>query len=90
MSVQVQIPHLLRPDTGGQAFVEVAASTVGESFAKLFEIYPFIDGRLFDNGKVKRFVNIYVNDEDIRYLENLATPIKEGDKIGIILAESGG
>jgi len=90
MSVKVEIPHLLRPDAGGQAFVKVVASTVGESFAKLFEIYPFIDGRLFDNGKVKRFVNIYVNDEDIRYLENLATPIKEGDKIGIILAESGG
>ena len=47
-------------------------------------------GKLFDNGNLRRFVNIYVNDEDIRYLENLATPIKEGDKIGIILAESGG
>ena len=90
MSVRVQIPTPLRPNAGGQAVVEVAASTVGESLAKLIEIHPAMGGKLFDNGNLRRFVNIYVNDEDIRYLENLATPIKEGDKIGIILAESGG
>ena len=90
MSVQVQIPHLLRPDTGGQAFVEVIASTVGESLAKLIEIHPAMGSKLFENGKVRRFVNIFVNREDIRYLENLATPVKEGDEIGIIPAVAGG
>ena len=90
MSVQVQIPTPLRPNAGGQAVVEVAASTVGESLAKLIEIHPAMGGKLFDNGNLRRFVNIYVNDEDIRYLENLATPIKEGDEIAIIPAVAGG
>ena len=90
MSVRVQIPTPLRPNAGGQAVVEVAASTVGESLAKLIEIHPAMGGKLFDNGHLRRFVNIYVNDEDIRYLENLATPIKEGDEIAIIPAVAGG
>ena len=90
MSVRVQIPTPLRPNAGGQAVVEVAASTVGESLAKLIEIHPAMGGKLFDNGNLRRFVNIYVNDEDIRYLENLATPVKEGDEIGIIPAVAGG
>ena len=90
MSVKVHNPPPLRPDAGGQAVVEVVASTVGESLAKLFEIHPAMGGKLFDNGKVKQYVNIYVNDEDIRYLENLATPVKEGDEIGILPASAGG
>ena len=90
MSVRVQIPTPLLPNAGGQAVVEVAASTVGESLAKLIEIHPAMGGKLFDNGNLRRFVNIYVNDEDIRYLENLATPIKEGDEIAIIPAVAGG
>ncbi|MCY2946255.1 MAG: MoaD/ThiS family protein [Planctomycetota bacterium] len=90
MSVQVQIPTPLYPDAGGQAVVEVIASTVGESLAKLIEIHPAMGSKLFENGKVRRFVNIFVNREDIRYLENLATPVKEGDEIGIIPAVAGG
>ncbi len=90
MSVRVQIPTPLRPNSGGQAVVEVSATTVGESLAKLIEIHPALGGKLFENGNLRRFVNIYVNDEDIRYLENLATPIKEGDEIAIIPAVAGG
>ena len=90
MSVRVQIPTPLRPNAGGQAVVEVIASTVGESLAKLIEIHPAMGSKLFENGKVRRFVNIFVNREDIRYLENLATPVKEGDEIGIIPAVAGG
>ena len=90
MSVKVEIPGPLRQDAGGQAIVEVVASTVGESLAKLFEIHPAMGGKLFENGEVRRFVNIFVNCEDIRYLENLATPIKEGDEIAIIPAVAGG
>ena len=90
MSVKVQIPTPLRQIAGGQAAVEVAASTVGESLAKLIEIHPAMGSKLFENGKVRRFVNIFVNREDIRYLENLATPVKEGDEIGIIPAVAGG
>ncbi len=90
VQVRVEIPPPLRPDAGGQAVVEVAATTVGESLAKLFEIHPAMGSKLFENGKVRRFVNIFVNREDIRYLENLATPVKEGDEIGIIPAVAGG
>ncbi len=90
MSVKVQIPTPLRQATGGQDVVEVAASTVGESLAKLIEIYPVMGGKLFENGKVRRYVNIILNDEDVRYLEDLATPVKEGDSVAIIPAVAGG
>ena len=90
MSVKVQIPTPLRPNAGGQAVVEVVASTVGEALAKLFEIYPVMGGKLFDNGNLRRYVNIILNDEDVRYLEDLATPVKEGDEIAIIPRVAGG
>ena len=90
MSVKVQIPTPLRPNTGGQAFVEVVASTVGEALAKLIEAHPAMGSKLFVNGNIRQYVNILVNDEDIRYLENLATPAKEGDEVAIIPAVAGG
>jgi molybdopterin synthase sulfur carrier subunit len=52
--------------------------------------FPNIVGRIFDNGQLRRFVNIYLNDEDIRYLDNLATPVKDGDQLAIIPAVAGG
>ncbi len=90
MSVRVHIPTPLRPNAGGQAIVEVDANTVGESLARLVEIHPAMGGKLFENGNLRRFVNIYVNDEDIRYLENLETQTKKDDEIAIIPAVAGG
>jgi molybdopterin synthase sulfur carrier subunit len=90
MSVRVQIPTPLRQHTGGQATVEVSGATVQTALDDLDRKCPGVAGRIFDNGQVRRFVNIYLNDEDIRYLDNLATPVKDGDDLAIIPAVAGG
>ncbi len=90
MSVRVQIPTPLRQHTEGQAVVEVAGATVPAALDDLDRKCPGISARLFDNGQVRRFVNVYLNDEDIRYLDNLATPVKDGDELAIIPAVAGG
>jgi MoaD family protein len=90
MAVKIQIPTPMRQHTEGQAAVEVAGTTVQAALDELGRKYPGITQRLFDNGQVRRFVNVYLNDEDIRYLENLATPIKDGDELSIIPAVAGG
>ena len=66
------------------------AKTVGEALAELCKLHPAMDQRLFDNGQLRRFVNIFINDEDMRYLENLATPVKDGEEVAIIPAVAGG
>jgi molybdopterin converting factor small subunit len=90
MSVRVQIPTPLRQHTGGQATVEVTGATVQAALDDLDRKCPGVAGRIFDNGQVRRFVNIYLNDEDIRYLDNLTTPVKDGDDLAIIPAVAGG
>lgn len=90
MAVKVQIPTPLRQYTNGQDVVEVAGSTVGEVLQALGEKFPGITERLLENGRVRRFVNIFVNDEDIRYLNDLDTPVKDGDEVSIIPAVAGG
>ncbi len=90
MSVKVHIPTAMRQHAEGQAIVEVSAATVKEALDSLGAKYPNITGRLFENGQVRRFVNIYLNDEDIRYLDSLQTAIKEGDELSIIPAVAGG
>jgi MoaD family protein len=80
----------MRQHTDGQAVVEAAGSTVKSLLDNLGQKFPGIAGRLFENGQVRRFVNIYVNDEDIRYLENLDTAVKDGDELSIIPAVAGG
>jgi molybdopterin converting factor small subunit len=80
----------MRQHADGQAIVEVAAASVKEALDNLGTKYPAITGKLFDNGQVRRFVNIYLNDEDIRYLDNLQTAVKEGDELSIIPAVAGG
>lgn len=90
MPVRIQIPTPMRQHTQGQATVEVAGSTVKAALDDLGRLHPAIVSRLFENGQVRRFVNVYLNDEDVRYLENLATPVKDGDELSIIPAVAGG
>lgn len=90
MSVRVQIPTPMRQHTEGKASVEAAGNTVQAVLDNLGQKYPGIAGRLFENGQIRRFVNVYLNDEDIRYLDNLGTAVKDGDELSIIPAVAGG
>jgi sulfur-carrier protein len=86
----VRIPTPLRPHAGGQDRVEAAGTTVGEILADLGTVYPALRDRLFDGEELRRFVNVYVNNEDIRYLDDLATSVGEKDEVSIIPAVAGG
>ena len=90
MPVRVRIPTPMRQHTEGQDVVEVAGSSVKEVVDNLGARYPGITGRLFENGQVRRFINLYLNDEDVRYLDNLQTAVKDGDELSIIPAGAGG
>jgi len=84
------IPTPLRPHAGGLDRIEASGSTVGETFDSLTDQHPGLRLRLFDGEELRRFVNVYVNNEDIRYLDDLATPVAETDEISIIPAIMGG
>jgi molybdopterin synthase sulfur carrier subunit len=91
MSVKVRIPSPLRTYTNGADVVETAGGSVGEVLDSLKDKATGIEGRLFKGpGQLNRFVNVYLNDEDIRFLKNLDTPVKEGDEISIVPAIAGG
>lgn len=91
MPTKVRIPTPLRKLTNDQEIVEVTAATIGDAITELQSRYPGIQERLVDEkGEVRRFVNVYVNEEDIRFLENKKTPLKDGDEISIIPAIAGG
>ncbi|WP_437275517.1 MoaD/ThiS family protein [Sorangium sp. So ce375] len=86
----VRIPTPLRTLTGGQDEVKAAGGTVGELIEDLEKSYPGIRDRLLDEKGVRRFVNIFVGDEDIRFLDGLKTPVKGGDQVAIVPAIAGG
>jgi MoaD family protein len=90
MAVRVEIPPQLRQQADGQTVVEIAGATVGAVLAELGAKYPGLNQRIMENGQVRRFINVYLNREDIRYLDNLATPVKDGDSLAIIPAVAGG
>lgn len=91
MGVKVRIPTPLQKMTNNQAEVETQGKTIAEIIDGLEKSFPGIKGRLCDEaGKVRRFVNVYVNDEDIRFLEKEGTKVKEGDEVSIIPAIAGG
>ena len=91
MSKKVRIPTPLRKLTNDAEVVEVTAGTIGAAITELQTKYPGIKERLMDdNGEVRRFVNVYVNEEDIRFLQNQNTPLKDGDEVSIIPAIAGG
>lgn len=91
VAVQVRIPVLLRTLTSGKSEVSVEGSTVKEVLANLEAEYPGMRERFYDEeGKLRRFINIYVNSEDIRFLDGEATPVKDGDELSIVPAIAGG
>jgi molybdopterin converting factor small subunit len=91
VSVEVRLPTLLRPAADGRAVVTATGGTVGELLADLQRSYPAIQGQLLgDDGSLHRFVNVYLNDDDVRYLERLETKVSEGDTVSILPAVAGG
>jgi sulfur-carrier protein len=91
MAVEVRLPTLLRTHADGAASLPASGATVGEVFAELVGAHPGLQGQLVDDtGSLHKFVNVYVNDDDIRYLDQLDTKLSEGDTISILPAVAGG
>jgi MoaD family protein len=90
MSVTVSIPTILRTHTGGEKRVSASGATLQAVISDLEANYSGISERLVDNGKLHRFVNIYVNDEDVRFSGGLDTEISDGDSVTILPAVAGG
>jgi MoaD family protein len=89
--VTVHIPTPLRGHVENQAKLELAGATIREVLADLGQRYPQLRGRLFnERDELNRFVNVFLNNEDIRFLQNLETPVKDGDGIAIVPAIAGG
>ena len=87
----VRIPPVLRSAAGGVKSVEVKGSTVGEVLDGLTSAHPSLRSQLFaDGGELNRFVNVYVNEQDVRYLQDSATPVDDRDTIIILPAMAGG
>jgi molybdopterin synthase sulfur carrier subunit len=89
--VQVNLPTVLRSHAGGSKTVSAEGSTVGEVLVAVVEEYPGLSGQVIDgDGSLHKFVNVYLNDDDVRYLSALDTPVKESDEISILPAVAGG
>ena len=90
MAVTVKIPTQLRAATGGEAEVEVSGANVGEVLDAVFEAYGDLRERITQDGDLRRFVNVYVSGEDIRFQQGLETEINDGDEVTILPAVAGG
>ncbi|MDX6236777.1 MAG: sulfur-carrier protein [Kribbellaceae bacterium] len=91
MSVSVRVPTILRPYTQGASEVSVEGSTLSEVLDSLDSSYPGIKARVLDeSGELRRFVNVYVDNDDVRFAEGLQTNIKDGGQVSIIPAVAGG
>ena len=91
MSVSIRVPAQLRTLTGGAGEVAVEGSTVGEALKALDAAHPGFAGRLFDDaGQLRRFVNVFLSDEDVRFLDGLNTPVADGETLSIVPAVAGG
>lgn len=86
----VRVPTVLRKHTAGEAKPAADGTTVGEVFDDLVRQYPDLQDKLFDGDALRGFINVYVDDEDIRYLDGLATPVKPDDEVSIMPAVAGG
>ena len=91
MSISIRVPAQLRTLTGGAGEVAVDGSTVGEALKALDAAHPGFAGRLFDDaGQLRRFVNVFLADEDVRFLDGLNTPVIDGQTLSIVPAVAGG
>lgn len=91
MAVKVKVPTIMRNHVGGEAIVEGSGSTLRDLLDDLDQQYPgFKDRIVTGDGGIHRFVNLYVNDEDVRYLGSLETAVREGDTVSILPAVAGG
>jgi molybdopterin converting factor small subunit len=90
MAIEVRIPTILRNFTGGAKVVEASGSTLGELIKNLDAAHVGIGDRLVDGEALRRFVNVYLNDEDVRFLGGLETPVSDGDTVTVLPAVAGG
>ena len=90
MAIKVQIPTPMRGQAGGKADVEVTGTTVQAALDDLVRQYPGLKSKLFDGGKLRPYINVFVNDEDIRYLDEMSTPVADGVIVALIPAVAGG
>ncbi len=90
MSVEVHVPTILRPYTNGERIVSADGTNLGELIDALESNYPGISDRLVDNGALRKFVNVYLNDEDVRFLGGTAVALSDGDVVTILPAVAGG
>jgi sulfur-carrier protein len=90
MAIKVEIPTPLREQSGGNAEVEVSGSTVGAVLADLVKKYPALEPKLFVNGKLRPYINVFLNNEDIRYLDEMDTAVADGVIVALIPAVAGG
>jgi MoaD family protein len=90
MPVEVKVTATLQKMVGGQRVIEGEGATVGEVIDDLERMHPGIKDMVMVDGQIHRFVNIYLNDEDVRFLSQLETPLKEGDVLSILPALAGG
>lgn len=91
MSVEVRIPTVFRKFTAGESVVELQPGTIADLIEELDQQYPGMKGQLVANeGQLHRFVNVYVNDEDARYLDRLDTKVSEGDVVSVLPSVAGG
>lgn len=90
MAVEVRIPTILRSFTGGEKAVTAEGSSLASVITDLDASYPGIGDRLLDDSGLRRFINVYLNDEDVRFLDGLSTPVSDNDSITILPAVAGG
>jgi molybdopterin synthase sulfur carrier subunit len=91
VTVEVRLPTLLRPAVGGNASIKLDGATVGDVLRALVDENPGLSGQvLTDDGSLHRFVNVYVNDDDVRYLDKLETKLGDADVVSILPAVAGG
>jgi molybdopterin converting factor small subunit len=90
MAIKIEIPGPLREQAGGNTEVSVTGATVGAALADLVKQYPALEPKLFQNGTLRPYINIFVNNEDIRYLDEMDTKLTDGVIVALIPAVAGG
>jgi sulfur-carrier protein len=90
MAIEVRIPTILRSYTGGEKSIEGSGATLDELFADISGRYDGLRERLIDEAGLRRFINVYLNDEDVRFLGGLSAPVRDGDTVTVLPAVAGG